>query len=70
MDWRHIGELSTAGAKTYSELKNICVWVKTNAGMGSFYRSQHEFIFVHKNGNGGHLNNIQLGRYGRHRSNV
>jgi DNA modification methylase len=69
-DWRHAGNLIVAGAASYSELKNICVWTKHNAGMGSFYRSQHEFIFVFKAGRGTHQNNIQLGQYGRHRSNV
>ena len=48
MDWRHIGELLAAGSAVYSELKNVVVWVKTNAGQGSFYRSQHELIFVFK----------------------
>jgi DNA modification methylase len=70
MDWRHLDELLAAGKATYSELKNICVWVKTNAGMGSLYRSQHEFVAVFKSGKGQHWNNIQLGRFGRHRSNV
>jgi DNA modification methylase len=70
MDWRHIGELLAAGSEVYSELKNACVWVKHNAGMGSFYRSQHELVFVFKHGRGPHRNNVQLGRYGRHRSNV
>jgi hypothetical protein len=66
MDWRHIGELLAAGRPIYSELKNICVWVKHNAGMGSFYRSQHEFVFVFKHGRGRHRNNVELGRFGRH----
>jgi DNA modification methylase len=44
IDWRHIGEMLEAGKGTYTELKNICVWSKANAGMGSFYRSQHEFV--------------------------
>jgi DNA modification methylase len=70
MDWRHTGELLAAGREVYSECKNICVWVKHNAGMGSFYRSQHELVFVFKHGRGSHRNNVQLGRYGRHRSNV
>ena len=48
MDWRHVGELLAAGSAVYSELKNCCVWVKTNAGMGSLYRSQHELVFVFK----------------------
>jgi DNA modification methylase len=70
MDWRHIPELQSAGLSVYTELKNVCVWVKHNAGMGSFYRSQHELIFVFKNGRAAHRNNIQLGKHGRHRSNV
>jgi DNA modification methylase len=70
IDWRHVGELLAAGRSIYSELKNICVWVKHNAGMGSFYRSQHELVFVFKNGRGSHQNNVELGRFGRHRTNV
>lgn len=70
MDWRHCNELSAAALLMYSEHKNTCVWVKTNAGMGSLYRSQHEFIFVYKNGKSPHRNNIELGKFGRHRSNV
>jgi len=70
MDWRHIGELLAAGKATDLELMNIAVWSKHNAGMGSFYRSQHEFIAVFKAGRGRHRNNVDLGRHGRHRSNV
>jgi hypothetical protein len=70
MDWRHADTLQAAGNASYSELKNICVWVKHNAGMGSFYRSQHELVFVFKVGRGSHRNNFQLGQFGRHRSNV
>jgi DNA modification methylase len=70
MDWRHIGELLDAGGLVYSDIKNVCVWVKTNAGQGSLYRSQHEFVAVFKNGEAGHQNNIELGRHGRNRSNV
>jgi DNA methylase len=70
MDWGHAGELITAGRTAYSELKNVCVWVKHNAGMGSFYRSQHELVFVFKAGRGPHRNNVQLGQFGRHRTNV
>lgn len=70
MDWRHMQEVLSAGAKAYSELLNLVVWAKTNGGMGSFYRSQHELIFVFKAGTGKHLNNIQLGRFGRNRTNV
>ena len=70
MDWRHLGELLRAGEAVYSELKNLCVWKKTNAGMGSFYRSQHELVFVFRHGNGPTINNVQLGTYGRNRTNV
>lgn len=70
MDWRHAGDLLAAGAEVYSELKNTIVWVKSNAGQGSFYRSQHEFIYVFKAGNEPHTNNFHLGQHGRTRSNV
>ena len=70
MDWRHIGEIETARKLAGYDLKNICTWVKDNGGMGSFYRSRHEFIFVFKNGTAPHINNVQLGTYGRYRTNV
>lgn len=70
MDWRHMGELLAAGCQVYNELKNLCVWAKTNAGMGSFYRSQHELVFVYKVGTASHINNFGLGEHGRYRSNV
>ncbi len=70
MDWRHDKDLQSAAEKVYSELKNINVWVKDKAGMGSLYRSQHELIFVFKSGTEPHVNNIGLGKYGRNRSNV
>ncbi len=70
MDWRHTGELLAAGEAVYSELKNLIVWVKTTPAMGTFYRSQHELIFVFKNGDAPHLNNFELGQHGRNRSNV
>jgi DNA modification methylase len=70
MDWRHIWEMLGAGRTVYSELKNLCVWNKTNAGMGSFYRSKHELVFVWKAGTAAHLNNFELGQHGRHRTNV
>jgi len=69
-DWRHLDEMLAAGRRTYRELKNLVVWHKTNAGMGSFYRSQHELIFVWKHGRGKHTNNVELGRHGRNRTNV
>jgi len=70
MDWRHVEELLAAGRDAYGGLKNLCVWVKHNAGMGSLYRSQHELVFVFKHGRQGHRNNVQLGQFGRNRSNV
>ncbi|MDX2288894.1 MAG: DNA methyltransferase [Hyphomicrobiaceae bacterium] len=70
MDWRHVGEVLAAATPTYTELKNICVWAKTNGGMGSLYRSQHELVFVYKSGRAPHINNVELGRHGRYRTNV
>jgi DNA modification methylase len=70
MDWRHIGDLLLAVKSVYGDLLNIIAWVKSNAGQGSFYRSQHEFIGVFRVGKTTHLNNIELGRHGRSRSNV
>ena len=70
MDWRHIGELIEVGQAVYGGMLNLVVWVKTNAGQGSFYRSQHELIGVFRVGEAQHLNNIELGRHGRSRSNV
>jgi DNA methylase/ParB-like nuclease domain len=70
MDWRHMGQMLEAARPIYGPAKNLCVWVKTNAGMGTFYRSQHEMVFVFKVGTGKHINNFGLGERGRHRSNV
>jgi len=70
MDWRHIADLLSAAREVDQQVINVCVWVKDNAGMGSLYRSQHEFVGVFRNGRGAHRNNVQLGRYGRNRSNV
>ena len=70
MDWRHLSEVLTAGAQAYSELKNLCVWVKNHTGMGAFYRSRHELILVYKHGRASHRNNILLGKFGRDRTNV
>jgi DNA modification methylase len=69
MDWRHLKEILSAG-ESYAELKNICVWVKNNGGMGSLYRSQHELVLVFKNGTAPHINNVELGKHGRYRTNV
>jgi DNA modification methylase len=70
MDWRHAGELIAAGRSIFTELKNLCVWNKTNGGMGSFYRSKHELVFVFKIGTAAHVNNFGLGETGRYRTNV
>jgi hypothetical protein len=70
MDWRHLDELLAAGRDAYGELINLCIWTKDNGGMGSLYRSQHELVFVFKHGHNGHRNNVQLGQFGRNRSNV
>ena len=70
MDWRHLYELLAAGRAAKLELKNLCVWAKTNAGMGTFYRSQHEHIAVFKVGCGPHINSFELGQHGRYRTNV
>jgi DNA modification methylase len=70
MDWRHCFELLCAARGVYAENKNVCVWNKDNGGMGSLYRSKHELIFVFKNGSATHINNVELGRHGRNRTNV
>jgi DNA modification methylase len=70
MDWRHIGELLSAAGTIYSQHLNTAIWVKINAGQGSFYRSQHEEILVYRVGASAHINNVELGRHGRSRSNV
>jgi DNA modification methylase len=70
MDWRHIGNLLSAGEQVFSELKNLCVWNKTNGGMGTFYRSKHELVFVFKVGTAPHVNTFGLGDTGRYRTNV
>lgn len=69
-DWRHMKELLAAGGEAYDSLLNLCVWVKDNGGMGSFYRSRHELVFVFRSGKGSHRNNVQLGKFGRYRTNV
>ncbi|MEK6746127.1 MAG: DNA methyltransferase [Pseudomonadota bacterium] len=70
MDWRHIDMLLLEGKQCFAELKNICVWNKDNGGMGALYRSKHEFVVVFKHGTAPHINNIELGKYGRYRTNV
>ena len=70
MDWRHAEHLLAAGRTASAELKNICVWDKGVGGMGSLYRSGYELVFVYKQGAGRHRNNVQLGQFGRNRTNV
>lgn len=70
MDWRHMAELLAAGEQVFAELKNLCVWNKTNGGLGTFYRSKHEYVFVFKIGSAPHLNTFGLGDIGRYRPNV
>jgi DNA modification methylase len=70
MDWRHLYELFVAQRQIGFTFLNLCIWSKTNAGMGSFYRSAHEEVAVFKKGTAAHINNIRLGRFGRYRTNV
>jgi len=70
MDGRHQGEMLEAGQQVYDELKNLIVWVKDNGGMGTFYRSRHELIYVFKKGDAPHVNTFELGQHGRYRTNV
>lgn len=70
MDWRHADVLMAAGAASYNTLLNVCVWNKSNGGMGSLYRSKHEFVFVYRAAAASHTNNVELGRHGRNRTNV
>jgi DNA modification methylase len=70
MDWRHVDEVLSAGNKLFDSLLNMCVWVKDRGSQGSFYRSAHELVFVFRNGKTRHQNNVQLGKYGRYRTNV
>jgi DNA modification methylase len=70
MDWRHLDDLSAVGSEVYGDLLNICVWNKSNAGMGSLYRSKHEMICVYRFGSLPHVNMVELGKHGRNRTNV
>jgi DNA modification methylase len=70
MDWRHIPEITAAASAAGLTMLNLCVWAKNNGGMGSLYRSRHELVFVFKNGNSKHINNVELGKNGRYRTNV
>jgi len=70
MDWRHMREILDAALPIFGQPRQVCVWVKDNGGMGAFYRSQHEMVFVFKKGNTAHINNFELGQHGRYRTNV
>jgi DNA modification methylase len=70
MDWRHMDDVSAVGSTIYGERLNLCIWNKSNAGMGSLYRSKHELVFVYRVGTAPHLNMVELGRHGRNRTNV
>jgi DNA modification methylase len=70
MDWRHLDDVSVASREIYGDLLNICIWNKSNAGMGSLYRSKHEMVFVYRVGDAPHANMVELGRHGRNRTNV
>lgn len=70
MDWRHIEVLIAAGKAGGFDLINLCVWNKTNGGMGSLYRSKHELVCIFKKPGAPHINNVELGKHGRNRTNV
>jgi DNA modification methylase len=70
MDWRHLDDVFAVGDAVYGDLLNLCVWNKSNAGMGSLYRSKHELVLVYRAGKATHFNAVELGRHGRNRTNV
>jgi DNA modification methylase len=70
MDWRHAPELLAAAHPVFGAPRQLCVWAKDNAGLGTFYRSQHELVYVFKKGDGPHINNFELGQHGRYRTNL
>lgn len=70
MDWRHMDDVCAVGDANYGAMINLCVWNKSNAGMGSLYRSKHELVFVYRVGDAQHFNAVELGKYGRNRTNV
>jgi hypothetical protein len=61
MDWRHIDDVSAVGRSIYGDLLNLCIWNKSNAGMGSVYRSKHELVFVYRVGTAPHSMRSSLG---------
>ncbi|MBZ6380097.1 DNA methylase N-4 [Pacificimonas flava] len=70
MDWRHMHDVTTVGEGIYGALLNLCIWNKSNGGMGSLYRSKHELVFVYRVGDAPHFNAVELGQHGRYRTNV
>lgn len=70
MDWRHMADVQAVGDTVYDAFLNLCIWNKSNAGMGSLYRSKHELVFVYRVGSAQHVNAVELGRHGRNRTNV
>jgi DNA modification methylase len=70
MDWRHMHDVTEVCADIYDSLLNLCIWNKSNAGMGSLYRSKHELVFVYRVGSAPHFNAVELGKHGRNRTNV
>jgi DNA modification methylase len=70
IDWRGYVTVYAAAVKLGLTPLNLIVWGKTNAGMGSLYRSQHELLPLFKKGKAAHINNVQLGKGGRWRSNL
>jgi DNA modification methylase len=70
LDWRHLEAMLAAGNNVYSELKNVCVWIKKNGGTESFYRGRHELVFIWKSGTAPHIANFERRQHGRSRTNV
>ena len=70
MDWRHMNDVCAVGRTVYGDLLNLCIWNKSNGGMGSLYRSKHELVFVYRVGSAPHFDAVELGRHGRNRTNV
>ena len=70
MDWRHMNDVCAVGRTVYGDLLNLCIWNKSNGGMGSLYRSEHELVFVYRVGSAPHFDAVELGRHGRNRTNV
>ena len=70
MDWRHMDDVAVVERALYGARLNLCIWNKSNAGMGSLYRSKHELVFVYRVGDAPHLNMVELGKHGRNRTNV